>query len=528
MPNEFKVFFSWQADLPSKQTRRFIEESIDAANEMLPKSIILIRDDATRNKLGSPDIMNSIFDKIDDCDLFIADVSIVGSYIQLKSEDNEKTDPKFFPNPNVLLELGYASGRVTWERCICLANTTFGDINKLPFDLNHRRITAFSYSGNDSGNGRKGEINRIAEIIASTVAAYVEKPLQKKDFSHHAVGGFNLETGTIESHIIPYNEHTFGLYIKRNKMILDEIADLIKKIYAIHLPPKKELKVDFDAIADNMTLGDIMKDSELYKAYLIWSNELQEVKANKQYIDKNIKKYLGIELCDDFYDMGGLLKHSIVFPHSSPSLEGTDLEKEKYGYIQKLESKLLKLNLREMFIRVFDNIVIVPLAISNISTKNDERISVSIKVTQGVPIQPTSDFFDPEYVGCEGAVYDEHLIQELLQLPENSTIKFDSSLMDAQKELYSSQVHMPHIDAFGYATTASDAEDYEQELQDYVQEICEGSSNEYCFTIGALRPNETLWLDKVLLIKPVDGKIHIDYSIKSNNSTGNLTGTLSL
>lgn len=33
----------------------------------------------TKNELGSPDIVNTIFAKIDECDLFVADISIINS-----------------------------------------------------------------------------------------------------------------------------------------------------------------------------------------------------------------------------------------------------------------------------------------------------------------------------------------------------------------------------------------------------------------------------------------------------------------
>ncbi len=46
------------------------------------------------------------------------------------------------------------------------------------------------------------------------------------------------------------------------------------------------------------------------------------------------------------------------------------------------------------------------------------------------------------------------------------------------------------------------------------------------FTIGALRPNETVWLDKVMLFKPENRNVTIEYSIKSNNTTGLLSNTL--
>lgn len=55
MAKEFKVFFSWQADLPSNQTKRFIEDCIDVAKANIPKSIVLVPDEATRNRFGTPD-----------------------------------------------------------------------------------------------------------------------------------------------------------------------------------------------------------------------------------------------------------------------------------------------------------------------------------------------------------------------------------------------------------------------------------------------------------------------------------------
>ena len=50
MAKEFKIFFSWQSDLSANQTTRFIEESIEIAQTLLPDSIILVPDEATRNR----------------------------------------------------------------------------------------------------------------------------------------------------------------------------------------------------------------------------------------------------------------------------------------------------------------------------------------------------------------------------------------------------------------------------------------------------------------------------------------------
>lgn len=523
LKKEFKVFFSWQADLPSNQTKSFIEECIATAKKTLPDSIELIPDEATRNRFGSPDIMDSIYEKISECDLFIADVSIVGEYTPLKNKDEEDNEIKYFPNPNVLLELGYASGIISWDRCICFANTKYGELGKLPFDLNHRRITGYSYEKGE----RKATINRIAEIIRSTVIEYIDTPLPKKNFSHHIVGGFNFESGVVEQRLIPYNTTAFDLYNAHTQKMIYEIKNLIDKISEIHLPSATSVAEDFDELAKDMTVGDIMKDPVLSKAYSLKLTKAHPAKVDKEFIYEYIKRYYGIEINDDFCNMGNLQVCSPLLPFNETTLEGTDDEKEKYDLLQKLEGKLSEIELREMYLHVYDDVIILPLAITNISQKSDERISINIKVINGMPVEPKAAFFNSDYEGLEGCVYDEHLVEELLKLPENGLIKYDSSF---SREIFEPQI--PHLKTpvfniyGGISSPGSDSEDYEQELQDYVQSTDEGANGEYSFTIGALRPNETVWLDKVMLIKPVDRNVTIEYSIKSNNTTGQLSDTL--
>ena len=272
-----------------------------------------------------------------------------------------------------------------------------------------------------------------------------------------------------------------------------------------------------------------MRDPELSKQYALSLMKLHDVKVDCSYIKEQIKRYFDFDLVEDFFDLGGLQEGSSILPYSSSTLEGTDQEKEKYSFLINLEGKLADINIRNMFLQTFDGIFIIPLAIKNISTKSDERITVNIKVIQGQPINPTRNLFNQEITGLEGCVFDKHLIKELLQLPENGEITYDKSYSREPIEPYIPKNNMQMIDVFGYASEpSSNADDYEQELQDYVQEFSGGTHEEYRFSIGALRPNETVWLDKVMLIQPVDEQVVLKYSIKSNNSTGELSNTLHL
>ena len=351
MAKEFKVFFSWQSDLSANQTTRFIEESIELAKTLLPDSIILVPDEATRNRLGTPDIMNSIFEKIDDCDLFIADVSIVGQY-SIPVEDGEDPIVKYLPNPNVILELGYAAARLTWDRCICLANTKFGAVAQLPFDLNHRRITDFCYDGST----RKQKMAEIAEIIKETVMAYIDKPIAKVGFSHHIVGGYNFANAIVENRIIPYNEITLATYSQKTQSIIEDAKHLIERISRIQLPEKSVVikDDDFDALTENMTVADIFKDPVLSKKFSQKMSKAHDVVIEKDFVSARVKKHLDVELSDDFYYLGNLKETTPMFSYNSLVLEGSDAEKEKYNLICDLKHLLMIIELREMFKSMFD------------------------------------------------------------------------------------------------------------------------------------------------------------------------------
>ncbi len=100
---KIKIFYSWQSDLPNNTNRSLIKSCLEKvkteifnANDKISEIII---DSDSRDESGTPDLVNSIFSKIDQCDIFVADISLVNSESQTRRT----------PNPNVLIELGYAS-----------------------------------------------------------------------------------------------------------------------------------------------------------------------------------------------------------------------------------------------------------------------------------------------------------------------------------------------------------------------------------------------------------------------------------
>ena len=150
------VFYSWQSDLPGKSNRNLIESALKRAigqlnkiPELVPSPsdrIELVKD--TRGEAGSPDIVYAILSKIDKADVCVFDVSIIA-----------RVEGRAFPNPNVLVELGYALNVLGDKRIVMVFNSATGNPrHDLPFDLGFKRAMQFEAreSDDDLAERRKG------------------------------------------------------------------------------------------------------------------------------------------------------------------------------------------------------------------------------------------------------------------------------------------------------------------------------------------------------------------------------------
>ena len=135
---EFVVFYSWQSGLPNNTNRGFIESALQSALKGIERdsaiSVSPRLDKDTEGVSGTPDIAATILDKIRQSDCFVADISFVA-----KSADSGGGEYDLLPNPNVLIELGYALSELGSERIILVLNDATGGQDKLPFDLRHKR-----------------------------------------------------------------------------------------------------------------------------------------------------------------------------------------------------------------------------------------------------------------------------------------------------------------------------------------------------------------------------------------------------
>lgn len=128
-----KVFYSWQSDTPSAANRSFILKALeDAAKEIASDDSVKVEPVVDRDTLdvaGSPDIGATILAKIKSSDVVVADMTII----------NSGSAGRLTPNPNVMVEVGYALAVHTESRLILINNLAFGRPEDLPFDLRQKR-----------------------------------------------------------------------------------------------------------------------------------------------------------------------------------------------------------------------------------------------------------------------------------------------------------------------------------------------------------------------------------------------------
>jgi len=155
-----KLFFSWQSDV--KDNHKIIGDALRKACDDIRSEgeYNIVYDESTWARSGSPVIEDVVLEKIQKCDLFVADLTPVAT-----------TTKKDFPNPNVMYELGVAKSSII-DDVILLLYTGSIDTNRMPFDINHQRLSRFSK-------------DKITDFVRQMAQTAVENPKHKSAFDEN-------------------------------------------------------------------------------------------------------------------------------------------------------------------------------------------------------------------------------------------------------------------------------------------------------------------------------------------------------
>lgn len=161
------IFYAWQSDRPNNTNRGLIHKALEEAIKEVRADGSLAEDPRldkdTMGIAGAPDIEATIFSKIEQAAVFVADVTNV--------TDDAAGRPT--PNPNVLIELGYALRALGPERIVMVMNTAHGTPDSLPFDIRRRRALTYKITPEMSEKAPERRVlqQQLREAIKASLEA---------------------------------------------------------------------------------------------------------------------------------------------------------------------------------------------------------------------------------------------------------------------------------------------------------------------------------------------------------------------
>lgn len=179
------LFWSWQDDLPSKTNRSFIRDCLVAAVDRVSNALDVDEmervdlDHDTKGTPGMADISQTILEKITGYAVMVADVTPI-----VRTEAG-----KALPNPNVMVELGFAMNAIRFDRIIAVLNTANGDrVETLPFDIRHRRILTYALAEDATKADRRAQRDALTSKLADAIAVNISQVRDERSASDEIVG----------------------------------------------------------------------------------------------------------------------------------------------------------------------------------------------------------------------------------------------------------------------------------------------------------------------------------------------------
>jgi hypothetical protein len=178
---EFVVFYAWQSDRLERLNRHLIRFALNLAARNIsddPAVGVRVRIDAdTEGVLGHIPVTDTILKKIAACDAFVPDLTFVAV----------TEVGKVVPNPNVMLEYGYALRAKSHSVMIPVMNTAYGPAEELPFDMAHLRHPLKYHLPATATNAERRvvrktlteELERILRLMVAETPAQQATPFQE-------------------------------------------------------------------------------------------------------------------------------------------------------------------------------------------------------------------------------------------------------------------------------------------------------------------------------------------------------------
>lgn len=297
--HKLKLFFSWQSD--TKDNHKTISQALqNACNDIRAEGYYdIMYDESTWYQSGSPVIDSIVVEKARNCDIFVADLTPI-----------KTSGKKDLPNPNVMYELGVAKSNLT-DDSILMLYTGNVDVARMPFDINHCRLSKFSTA-------------HITEYIKQMAENAVQHP------RHHS--------------LFDEPDKQFFLYCRHNVQQNISSGKYLPNVFLENRDIKQYLR---DFVAPYPFAKLLLERCDMIDTYCTNRNRKFKHKDPFVFDVTPYKKFVAEEDLGVFYEGAKLLENYLV-EKNKELFDGRNeysLETSKYGrltsHIQFILSKLL-------------------------------------------------------------------------------------------------------------------------------------------------------------------------------------------
>lgn len=186
----YKVFFAFQMDIDDKFGKGFIQSAIEVAIQKFKgEGVDVSLDFGFRGTPGTPLLIDEMLKKSSESDMVIVDLTYTSAKewldAELIKEDSThllfsipKGDRKLSPNPNVLLETGYAWAKKGTYRTLAVMNSAYGSPDLLPVDLKGFRWGITYSLNNDNYADRKSVRKDLSKDLYEAIKAAISSEAQ--------------------------------------------------------------------------------------------------------------------------------------------------------------------------------------------------------------------------------------------------------------------------------------------------------------------------------------------------------------
>lgn len=296
-------------------------------------------------------------------------------------------------------------------------------------------------------------------------------------------------------------------YFKKHMANLKkECINLIDKISSVKLNPVERQQL----VKTSNPLG-IKSVADLF-------NKFAETKdSEKKEIINQVKSYFDINLNSEFFFVGNLMEEKKlgVLGGYSYKYEGTEIEKAKNNLLNEFKYKLLRYEVLLNFIEKIKRYFALPIVIQNIGDIQDENITIKLFIDKSVRVFRGDEYLKDDYVPIYLNIIDDgdNFIESIFKFRSDNKVNVENS-----------NGYFKHITNLGEIQINH----FYEELDMYIAKLLyeDVNYNVIELEVQNIRPSESKFVNKLVLLHSPYKELEIKYKIISNKSDGSNEGVL--